>query len=163
MTITCLITVPLENPQSFSIKADTEQCKAIAEQLGVVSVTAFQAEVTLDPRRRGLHCSGQWQAEWQDHCGISNKLLNLDLNETLDVRLYWNESDSVPDNADFIELETEDQFDLAALLIEYFSVAMPDYPRAPDAVSEDSTEEPETFEEPKTRPFADLADLLKDR
>lgn len=164
MILYCPITVPMEGIESFTIKANADQCAAIAAQLGVVSVTAFQAEVTLDPRRRGLHCSGYWQAEWQDRCGISNEILNLDLNEELNVYLHWNEPDSMPDNADFIELDGADQFDLATLLIEYFSLAMPDYPRAPEVTFDgDNDEDTPINEEPKTKPFAGLADLLKNQ
>lgn len=158
MTLSYLVAVPLQNTETVHIHANPQQCAAIAEQLHIPALQSFGAEITLEPRRNSILCSGQWQAQWQDHCAISNKVLELELNETLHVRLHWQDADDMPIDDDLITLNQAGQFDLAALLIEYFSIAMPDYPRAPETMPEHSTEEV-----PKTRPFAGLGDLLKDR
>ena len=164
MTIACMLPVPLEQPQRLLLSATIDECATIAKQFRVPAISRMEARVQLQQHKACLHCSGKIFADWQDRCVVSNQPISLTLEETINLRLYWDiDEETLAPEDDLVERDAAGKIDLGSLLIEYVSLNMPDYPRHPDSALPEQLIAESPPEGKKTRPFADLQALLGNR
>ncbi|UXU73996.1 MULTISPECIES: YceD family protein [unclassified Paracoccus (in: a-proteobacteria)] len=153
-------------PTGFALTPDAAARQALADDLGLrgLSRLRFQGEIRA-VEGDAWEVSGQLSARVVQPCVVTLAPVTTDLEQ--DVHRVFSPHVSIPD-ADEVEMPDDDleplgQFiDLAAILAEELTLALPLYPRAPDAALDAPESAPTEEAAGQTRrPFAGLADLLK--
>lgn len=151
----------------LGVSADSEACAAIAEQLAIVDVGRFEAELDIRPFRGGYQVSGQAGASVIQTCVITLEPvaneITVEVNRVF-MRGQAPDRGGPPNTDDYVDAETEDEpdwfegdwLDLGPLLIETIALALDPYPRAPGAALDPSL----VGGEDEASPFAALAGLL---
>ena len=127
---------------SLSLKASPEECGAIALRLGLVALTALQAELSLAPwQGEGLMIRGALTADLAQSCVVTLESVPARLNEPVEARylpveraalLQQGETLSDPNEPDPPEALPEGgTIDLGELVIQHLAVALDPYPRKP--------------------------------
>lgn len=141
--------VPVENlgeaQRSYAIKADPDQRQSISEFLGLQAVSDLKAELTVRRwRSRGIKIEGRFSADVTQQCVVTLQPVPARLQGPVyasllpeaevmaleagqDIETYFANMDDPPEPYD------GKQVDLGALLVEFLSLSLDDYPRAPDA------------------------------
>ncbi|MDS9467585.1 DUF177 domain-containing protein [Paracoccus sp. MBLB3053] len=151
-------------PTQFELAPDSEARAAIAAELGLNSLPALRFKGEIRPAQSDAwEVTGRLTAKVVQPCVVTLAPVKTALNEELH-RLFsphatTPEGEEVEMRDD--EVEPLGQFiDIEAMMIEALTLALPLYPRADGA----NLDEPDPEPEGETRkPFAGLADLLKNR
>ncbi len=154
--------------RAFELTPTTEQCRAIANDLGLLGLRKLRFAGTLSPAgKRDWQMTAHLGATVTQECVVTLAPVNTRIEE--DVTRQWIQGLVVAPDADEIEMPEDvsqeplgDVIDLGAVMIEALALALPLYPRA-DGATLDS----QVFAEPgvtpmrdeDARPFAGLASL----
>lgn len=149
-------------PTEFALAPDAAARQALAVELGLLDLPKLRFSGSIRAvASDGWQVTGRLAARVVQPCVVTLAPVTTDLDEPVErvfsPHLAAPEGDEteMPDDA----LEPLGQFiDLAAIMAEELSLALPLYPRASGAGLE--TPEPDD-DEPARKPFAGLADLLK--
>lgn len=163
---TVLLADLARGPIKRRLEPDEAQRKALARQLGLVSLNSLTADVTLSPWLDGGELTGRLRAEVVQTCGVTLENFAQPLSAEFMVRLVPPGSPNAqanddegeidldaPDPPDVLEGET---VDLAAYVIEHLALEVDPFPRKPGAVFEPPPAEEEAS------PFAVLRRLKQD-
>ena len=151
-------------PTRFALTPDAATRDALATELGISGLPKlhFSGEIRAT-RNDAWEIDGQLQASVIQPCVVTLAPVKTAISEPVHRVFSPHAATPEGDDVEMPDDETEPlgQFiDLAAIMAEELSLALPLYPRAADAelASSDPDEEGET-----RKPFAGLADLLKDQ
>jgi len=158
-------------PTRFDLSPDKATRAAIAGWAGITALETLRLTGALTPRGRSdWDLEARLTARVVQPCAITLAPVTTDLSEDV-VRRYL--SDMPDPTGDEIEMPEDDTaervptvIDLGAVALEALELALPLYPRAPGAeLGTLSVTEPGAapLTPEATRPFAGLADLLRDR
>ncbi len=148
------------------LAATPEQCSAIAERVGVEIIENLHASMKLALQNGGhiLYISGEVKADIQQACVVSGQLIKSHVKEDFEA-WYADHDKAIPfsrakhevqvkmegdevqilDERDDPEVMTDGQVDLGEVAIQYLSLGINPYPRAPEfaAMADDNTVTPE--------------------
>ena len=161
--------------------ASTDECVFVAERLKIPAVRSLsvEAECTLLDGGRFVRIKGEVKADVTLTCSLSLEEFDTSYAESFDLRLAVEgkvkpereiippEELDVDEATDLFPDFTDGQYvNLGEIAVEALSLAIPDYPRAPDAelpagVQAEEEGKKQAEEENTHRPFAKLA-ILKD-
>jgi len=159
--------------RTHEIEATPEECAALAERYGILSVDSLKAEVKLRmlPGGELVRLRGKFTAQVVQACVVTLEPVPEQVAESFDLT-YGPEPD--PEGEEIVlELDAGDppepiignSIDIGEAVAEHLALALEPFPRAPGAEfaeyhDEDGPEEqPETAQKPN--PFAALAALKK--
>ncbi|MET0435957.1 MAG: DUF177 domain-containing protein [Devosia sp.] len=126
--------------RSVSVDADEPTRARIAEELKLIAVERFVAELTVAPLRGGLRAQGRLKARIVQASVVSFEPVSQNIDEAVD-RVFLPVGQTAhapaPGTEIFIDLEDDDfpdhidgpEVDLSALLIETLALAIDPYPR----------------------------------
>lgn len=155
----------------LSISASAQECTSLAAWLEVPAVKSLEAGIDLRLwQRDGLAIEGSGKATVTLLCGVSGEpfdevlpLSFLRHYAAVPTHAARGEIDLSPDDTDSDAEELpQGSIDLGAILAEELSLAVPAWPRKPDAVfatGEEEAKPPLTEEPKKPSPFNALKDL----
>lgn len=155
-------------PVRKKLEADEKTRAAIARHLGLVSIEALNADLTIRPWLDGAEIEGWLNAEVTYTCGVSAEPFADKVSGDFTLRAVPAGSENAPqeDTAEELELDPEaddppdvlggDVLDLGGYVVEHLSLELDPFPRKPGAVFE-----PPVETEPLS-PFAALRVLKKD-
>jgi uncharacterized metal-binding protein YceD (DUF177 family) len=146
------------------LEPDEAERATIAKQLGLVSLPALTAKLTIKPWMDGAELTGHFDAIVEQVCAVSLDNFEQPLSGDIEVRLVRDgsphapqpdggEVDYDPDAPDPPDVLTSDSIDLAAYVVEHLALEVDPFARKPGAEF-DYTPEPE----PES-PFAVLRKL----
>lgn len=149
---------------NYTLEPDEAQRAAIAKQVGLVSLPALTARLTLSPWMDGVEITGRLSARVEQICSVSLDPFEQPLEGEIDVRAVpagspqaqpaeGGEIDYDPDAPDPPDVLAGDAIDLAAYVVEHLALEIDPFPRKPGAAF-DYTGDPE----PES-PFAVLKKL----
>lgn len=150
---------------AFRLIPNADTCAAIAEELGLERLASleFKGSITAADGD-SWQLDGKLTATVVQACVVSFKPVKTRLGESVQrrysphIRPPEEEEIEMPDET----LEPLGQFiDLTGVMIEELTLALPEYPRAPNAEIPEDLDPAEADE--TRRPFADLDKLLKGR
>jgi uncharacterized metal-binding protein YceD (DUF177 family) len=130
------------------LEPDEAQRKAIAKQLGLVSLEALSAEVFLTPWLDGAEVSGLVRARVVQVCGVSADEFEEPIEARFSIRVLPADSEHAPQDeasGDLgVEFESDDPpdvlegetIDVSAYVIEHLALELDPFPRKPGAVFE---------------------------
>jgi uncharacterized metal-binding protein YceD (DUF177 family) len=152
-------------PVRRKLSADETSRARIAKVLGLDSLAALDADITVSSWLDGVQIHGTWRARVGQTCGVSLEPFETDLDGELQIRAVPEGSQALtqadedheveldPEADDPPDVLTSDQIDLGAYVVEDLSLAVDPFPRKPGV----DFEPPETTAE--ISPFAVLAKL----
>src|SRR5215469_2588404 len=143
------------------IAANGEERAALARRFDLVSLDRLEADVELVRERMGtILLSATFAAEFAQQCIVTLDPVAGSVSERFQLRYGPPEAEEMApvgeDDPAFEPLESE-SIDIGEAIAQEFSLALPPFPRAPDAVI---AAEPE--EDKAEGPFAALARLRRD-
>jgi uncharacterized metal-binding protein YceD (DUF177 family) len=159
------------NGRNLVLKAEPDECAAIAERLKLDSVQAFSARVHAAPIKGGIQIKGQLEADLSQLCVVTFVPVAEHIEEEFS-RIFLAGGENTATHAAgaevFVDLEGEDlpdyfegpDVDLTDLLMEILALAITPYPRAPDA---ELPEIASDDDEGEASPFAALEQLKRGR
>ncbi|MCR9086470.1 MAG: DUF177 domain-containing protein [Rhodobacteraceae bacterium] len=161
--------LPQGRDLAFDIVPDTATCAALAAELGILAIKKLRFEGALSPEgKRDWRLDARLGVTVVQSCVVTLEPVTTRIDEHV-ARLFLSEllEDPQPGSeTEFTADEAEEplgrEIDLWAVLSEALALALPAYPKAPDAGPADAV-----FAEPgvvpmtddDARPFAGLADL----
>lgn len=140
-------------PVKAHLEADAAARKAIAKQLGLVSVESLVADVALKPWLDGAELSGTFTAEVTQTCSVTADDFQERVSGEIFVRMVPAGSPNAPaeTTGEEIDIDLEgddppdvlesDRIDLAAYVVEHLALELDPFPRKPGAVFEPPAEE----------------------
>lgn len=151
-------------PVRLTLEPDAGQRAAIAGQLGLESLPALTADVTLKPWLDGVELTGRFKAVVEQICSVSLDPFEQPLQGEIEVRAVPADSPNAtpevgddveldPDAADPPDLLASDSIDVAAYVVEHLALEIDPFPRKPGAEFEFTPPQPEES------PFAVLKKL----
>lgn len=148
-------------PFSQHIAADADERGALAGRFGLVALDRLEADVELVRERGGtILLSAEFTAEFAQECIVTLDPVAGSVSEQFRLRYGPPEAEEmVPageDDPAFEPLESE-SIDIGEAIAQEFSLALPPFPRAPDAAIA-----PEAEQDKAEGPFAALAALRRD-
>lgn len=163
--------LPARKPTRFDFRPGAEERAAIAAALGLVAVAELRLRGELRPAgRRDWLVEAELGAEVTQACVVTLAPVTSRIDEPVSRRYL---ADFVEPDAEETEMADEtieplpEVIDIGAVAVEALALALPPYPRAAGADFAGATALPSGAEpiadEETTRPFAGLADLLRDR
>lgn len=154
-------------PGSYQIEASDKERASLAAWLDIPAVRAFHAELRLSRESTDtVAVTGTFRADVDLVCGVTLETFGETLSGTIEALFSKDASaPSAPAGGEVdIDLETDEPrpwtvqgVDLGALLAEELSLAVPDFPRKPDA--ELPADEIAPAKDERPNPFAVLAKL----
>lgn len=153
--------------RSVNVDANEAERAAIAEQMNIISVERFVANLTVSPLRGGLRALGKLEAAVTQASIVSFEPVPETVSETID-RVFLpaakGSTAPTPGSEIYVDLENDDfpdqidgpEVDLSALLLETLALALDPYPRRAGETLESSGLPVGDAEE---GPFAALARL----
>lgn len=151
-------------PTAFTLAPDAATRQALAAELGLLDLPKLRFAGRIQAvAQDAWQVAGALKARVVQPCVVTLAPVTTDLEEP--VHRVFSPHVSAPEG-DEIEMPDDELeplgpfIDLAAIMAEELSLALPLYPRA-DGAELDTPETPDA-EEPTRKPFAGLADLLKD-
>lgn len=132
------------NGRVVRVKATAAQLEHLAELMHVSTISQFEAELTAEKLRGGVHVRGNLNATVSQPCVVTFVPVDQDIAEQVD-RIFLPGpdvgDDSPPGSELFVDLEADDlpdhfsgtELDLAPLLLEILGLAIDLYPRAQGA------------------------------
>jgi len=153
-------------PVRLTLEPNEAERTAVAKQLGLRSLPAFTARVTVKPWLDGAELTGRFDAVVEQVCGVSLENFEQPLEGDIDLRLVPAgsahaatpepgevELDSeAPDAPDVLETDT---IDVTAYVVEHLALEIDPFPRKPGATFDYQPPEEETS------PFAALKKLTE--
>ncbi len=127
--------------RSIAVDADEAARQAIAEDMNILSVERFVANLTVSPLRGGLRALGRLEASVTQASIVSFEPVPQAISEPID-RVFLpapkHGQGPTPGSETYIDLEDDDfpdhidgpEVDLSALLLETLALALDPYPRA---------------------------------
>lgn len=163
-----LADLPQTGPTPFSVEPDAEARRRIAEALGIDEVRKLRFTGTLAPEgRRDWRLDAELGATVVQPCVVT--LAPVVTRIDTEVTRRYVADLAPPEPGTEIEMPEDDtaeplphEVDLAAVMTEALALALPDYPRAPDAELGGARATPpgaEPLSDEDTKPFAGLAGL----
>lgn len=149
-------------PTEFALSPDAQSRQALAAELGLTDLPKLRFSGQIRAvASDGWQVTGQLAARVVQPCVVTLAPVATDLQE--EVRRVFSPHATTPegDEAEMPDDDTEplgQYIDLDAIMAEELSLALPLYPRARNA----TLSEPEPDSAETRKPFAGLADLLKD-
>ena len=151
-------------PVKLKLEPEAEQRAEIAKRLGLRSLPALSADVTLKPWLDGVELTGRFKAVVEQVCGVSLEPFQQPVQGDLEVRAVPEGSANAaafeggelaldldaPDAPDVLE---SDAIDVAAYVVEHLALELDPFPRKPGATFDYQPPEAEAS------PFAALAKL----
>jgi uncharacterized metal-binding protein YceD (DUF177 family) len=127
--------------RDLKVLLDEAARAALAEQLKLVGIDSFDAELTVAPLRGGIRALGRLVADIVQPSVVTFEPVSQHIDEQID-RVFLPEAHAhkpTPGSEVFIDLEDDDfpdhidgpEVDLSALLIETLALAIDPYPRLP--------------------------------
>ena len=158
-------------PTRFALSLPEDLRAAVAEWADISALDSLTLKGQLTPRgRNDWQLEAEFAARVVQPCAVTLKPVKTALAETVtrhyvaDLPEPEGEEVEMPEDDSLERLGTE--IDLAAVALEALELALPLYPRAPDADEAKLSAAPEgaaPLTEEATRPFANLRDLLAKR
>jgi uncharacterized metal-binding protein YceD (DUF177 family) len=151
-------------PVRLHLEPDPTERAAIGKKLGLRSLPALTADVTVKPWLDGVEITGRFKAVVEQICGLSLEPFEQAVEGDVDVRAVPASSPSVstPDG-DELELDLDapdapdvlenDSVDVAGYVVEHLALEIDPFPRKPGATFDYAQPEEEAS------PFAALAKL----
>jgi len=129
---------------NFELEPDEAQRAAIARQVGLVSLPALVARLTLTPWMDGAQITGRLTATVEQVCSVSLDPFEQTLDGEIDFRVApagspqapsaeGGEIDYDPEAPDPPDVLESDAIDLAAYVIEHLALEIDPFPRKPGA------------------------------
>ena len=155
-------------PTPFAVQPDPAGMASLCDELGLIDLRKLRFEGTLAPEgRHDWRLEAKLGATAVQPCVVTLAPVTTRI-DTPVLRRFVAQSDAfaagseteMPEDDTLEPLGTE--IDLMAVLRESLALALPDYPRADDAMLSDATAAPDgaaPITEAETRPFAALAGL----
>ncbi len=154
-------------PQSVSVVATPEECAALAKRFDLIGVEALSGTAKLLLRNGQLIAEGRFEAKVTQPCVVTGEPVRAALSEPLNVRFI---DETAAPESDEIELSfdeyddmalTGDAVDLGEAVAQSMALALPPFPRGPNAARRlREAGVVQEGEEPRGA-FAGLKDLLK--
>lgn len=142
-----------------SIKADAEECAAIAARLGILSVESLTAELQLFRDLTGdVNMVGHLVADITQACVVTLDPVAQHVDTQIYQRFSGRNADDEGDDEDPVEPIVEDEIEVGDVIVQNLALALDPYPRAPKAEFEEVDDEAGK----PTGPFAALAALRDD-
>ena len=143
-------------PKVLRVEASPEECGAIAERLGILSVGAVAAKLQILADGSGdVKVYGTLAGEVEQACVVTLEPVSEAVETRVAQRFSRRIGEEEGEEEDPLEPIVDDQIELGEILVQNFALALDPYPRAPGA-----TFEPVGDEEPgASGPFAALAQL----
>jgi uncharacterized metal-binding protein YceD (DUF177 family) len=146
-------------PFRFHITADEAERVALARRFDLVSLDRLVAEVELVRELMGtILLSAEFEADFEQSCIVTLDPVAGSVSERFQLRYGAPEAEqeAPDDDGPAFEPFTGDAVDIGEAVAQEFSLALPLFPRAPDAVIEDIPSAA-----PDDGPFAALARLRR--
>jgi uncharacterized metal-binding protein YceD (DUF177 family) len=151
-------------PVRLQLAPDEAERAAAAKQLGLVSLPALTADVTVTPWLDGVALEGRFQALVEQECGVSLENFEQPVAGEIAARAVppgspnaasteGGEVELDPDAEDPPDVLAGDSVDVAAYVLEHLALELDPFPRKPGATFEYKPPEEETS------PFAALKKL----
>ncbi|CAN7336052.1 DUF177 domain-containing protein [Phenylobacterium sp. LjRoot219] len=129
---------------TLQLEPDAAERARIAHDLGLESLPALRAEVTVKPWLDGAELSGRFRATIEQLCSVTLEPFEQPLNGQIDVRVVPAGSPNAPgESGPEVELELDapdppdvledDSIDVAAYLVEHLALEIDPFPRKPGA------------------------------
>ena len=152
-------------PVRLRLEADADTRAKIARQLGLVSLPALSADVTVKPWLDGAELTGRFNAVVEQICGVSLDAFEQPLEGEIEVRAVPAGSPHAtapegdleldPDAPDAPDVLPGDTIDVAGYVVEHLALEIDPFPRKPGV--EFDYQPPEA----ETSPFAALKKLTE--
>lgn len=135
----------VRGPLKLKLAPDEAQRAAIAKQLGLVSLPALEAEVTLKPWLDGVELKGRFWASVEQVCGVSLDRFEQALEGDIDARAVPQGSPNAggQDADGEVELDLDapdppdvfanEKIDVAGYVVEHLALEIDPFPRKPGA------------------------------
>jgi uncharacterized metal-binding protein YceD (DUF177 family) len=146
-------------PFRLRITADETERVALARRFDLVSLDRLVAEVELVRELMGtILLSAEFEADFEQSCIVTLDPVAGSVSERFQLRYGAPEAEqgAPDDDGPAFEPFTGDAVDIGEAVAQEFSLALPPFPRAPDAVIEDTPSAA-----PDDGPFAALARLRR--
>lgn len=155
-------------PVKARLEAEAADRKAIARQLGLVSLESLTADLTLRPWLDGAELTGAFTAEVTQTCSVTADDFAETVRGDILVRMVPAGSPNAPAEPTGEEIEVDlegddppdvletDRIDLSAYVVEHLALELDPFPRKPGAVFEPPPEED------SASPFAVLRNLKRE-
>lgn len=155
-------------PVSVTLEPDAETRATLAKELGLESLPALSARLTVRSWLDGAEITGRFKARVEQICGVSLDAFETDLDGDIAVQAVPAGSPNAPAESTGGEIEmdleapdppdvlTTDELDLAAYLVEHLALEIDPFPRKPGAQFDYTPDAPEES------PFAVLKRLKDD-
>jgi len=129
-------------PVRVTLEPDAEQRKAVARQLGLRSLPAFKARVTVKPWLDGAELTGHFEAVVEQVCGVSLEPFEQAIDGEIEVRVVPEGSPHAgepeggeiavdPDAPDAPDVLDGDVVDVTAYAVEHLALELDPFPRKP--------------------------------
>lgn len=163
--------LPGRKPTRFDIAPDTATAAAIAQWADISALNALRLTGEIAPLgRRDFELRARFEAEVVQPCAITLAPVTAKLSEEISRTYIAGMEMPTGDETEMPEDDSAeplpDVIDLAAVALEALELALPMFPRADGAeLGETIATEPgiAPMRDEDTRPFANLADLLKSK
>ncbi|MGE3247989.1 MAG: DUF177 domain-containing protein [Beijerinckiaceae bacterium] len=156
-----------ETGDPVRIKAEADECAAIAKAFDLPAIAALRAEYRVLPEGKIIHVKGELRARLTQTCVVTLEDFDSEIREVVDVRFTSDPATLAAASSDTPGNEAEwdeppdaisgDSIDLGALTVEHLALGLDPYPRKPGAAFEATGEE--STEEAKPSPFEALRAL----
>lgn len=132
-------------PVRVSLAPDDVARKQIAKQLGLVSLPAFTADVTLRPWLDGAEILGRFEARVEQVCSVTAESFEQDVTGRIELQVVPAGSPNAPQEETSEEMALDadapdppdvlegDIVDLSAYLVEHLALEIDPFPRKPGA------------------------------
>ena len=163
--------LPGRKPTRFDLSPDAGTAGAIADWADISALNSLRLKGEIVPAgRHDFDLRASFEAEVVQPCAITLEPVTTKLSETVTRRyvagMEMPKGDEIEMPEDDSAEPLGDVIDLAAVALEALELALPLFPRVPGAeLGEALASEPGTapLRDEDTRPFANLADLLKSK
>ena len=151
-------------PVRLTLEPDADTRAAVAKQLGLKSLPAFTAKVTVKPWLDGAEITGRFEAVVEQVCGVSLDPFEQTLDGDIEIRVVPassphaiapdpGEVEMDPDAPDAPDILDTDAIDVTGYVVEQLALEVDPFPRKPGATFDYQPPEEETS------PFAALKKL----
>jgi uncharacterized metal-binding protein YceD (DUF177 family) len=151
-------------PVRLSLEAGPEARADIAKRLGLMSLPALKAEVTVRPWLDGAELVGRFEAVVEQTCGVTLEAFEQAVQGEIEVRVVpagsphaasaeGGDLELDPDAPDAPDVLPGEAVDVAAYVVEHLALELDPFPRKPGATFDYEAPEAETS------PFAALKQL----
>jgi uncharacterized metal-binding protein YceD (DUF177 family) len=164
-----IVSLP-DGGRGIEITASQTERDAIARRLGLLGLGDFTVRGRLDPLRRGRSAvfDARMTASVTQECIVSGDPVEAAIDEEIHVRLMTEDEAEARAELDLdvdeedVEVAAAGIVDLGDICVQYLTVALDPYPRAPGAVAPAMPEEDDADDNIVPNPFAVLK-KLKDK